>query len=128
MNLSGWEIDIQSVYGRLWAKRAQFHLDERLFESPSGQRAVLLFGIGEVGMNKQVGRLALLADKASPRVVFHAGSALFWFEGQSGEAVAFSDDGCRARVFQFRKPFWRRRAFECRPRTLDCDAGALLDG
>ena len=119
--------DLLALYGRAWAERARFHLSEQLYESPAGGWAVLLFGVGEVGMNKQVGRLALLRGKEAPHLLYHSGRRLFWFEGQPGEPVEFSSDGCRAQVWEFTQSLWRPRALGCQRRVLDCELGRLLE-
>ena len=126
MDFSGWELDLRALYGRRWKARERLHLTERLYESPDGARAVLLFGIGEVGMNKQIGWLALFHGKPDPRLLYHSGRTRFWFEGQAGEAVEFSADGCRADVFEFTQSLWRPHELGCRRRVLDCDRGRLF--
>lgn len=124
MNISGWEIDLPAVYGGSWEKRDRFHLTEKLYESPDGRWAVLLFGLGEVGMNKQVGPLALFREKTAPVLVYHSGSTAFWYEGIAGEPVVFDADGRRARVVEFLQP--KAKEFGSRERTLDFDAGGLM--
>jgi hypothetical protein len=122
MDISGWEIDLPSVYGGFWKKRAQFHLTERLYQSPDSQWAVLLFGIGEMGINKQVGRLALFRDKQAPRLVYHSGETAFWYEGGPSEEVVFNPDSRQAHVFEFlNKP-----KLDWRERVLDFEAGGLI--
>jgi hypothetical protein len=127
MDISGWEVDVSAIYGRLWKKRVQFHLSERLCQSPVLDSAVLLFGIGEVSMNKQVGRLALLRGKQAPRLIYHSGRRMFWFEGLPWEPVVFSEDGRHARVYELVKSTWWRRELGCRERVLDCESGGLSD-
>lgn len=124
MNLSGWEIDLPSVYGGLWEKRDRLHLTEQLYESPDARWAVLLFGLGEVGMNKQVGPMALFREKTAPALVYHSGTVTFWYEGIPGEPVVFSPDGRVARVMEFIQT--RPQEFGSRERTLDFDAGGLV--
>ena len=124
MDLSGWTLDLPSVYGGLWEKRDRFPLTERLYESPDGRWALLLFGLGEVGLNKQVGPLALFRDKASPTLVYHSGSTAFWFEGIAGDPVTFAPDGRTARVFEFVRD--RPNELGVRERTLDFASGRLL--
>ena len=125
MNLAGWELDLPALYGRWWQKRARFHLSERLFEAPGADWALVLFAIGEIGMNKQVGRLALLRGKDSPRVVRRYGRALFWFEGQPGEPVVFIDGDRRARLLECTRSFWRREPAGLRERFIDGETGRL---
>ncbi len=124
MNISGWEIDLPAVYGGSWEKRDRFHLTEKLYESPDGRWAVLLFGLGEVGMNKQVGPLALFREKTAPVLVFHSGSTVFWYEGLAGEPVVFGPDGRRARVVEFLQA--HPKEFGSRERILDFEAGGLV--
>jgi hypothetical protein len=85
----------------------------------------VLFAIGEIGMNKQVGRLALLRGKDSPRVVRRYRWALFWFEGQPGEPVVFVDGGRRARVLECTQSLWRREPAGLRERFIDGEIGRL---
>lgn len=125
MNVSGWELDLPALYGRRWRARARFHLTEHLYASPDGACAVVLFGVGEIGMNRQVGGLALFRDRPCPRLLYRSGRTLFWFEGPPGEPVVFSPDGGRADVFEYTQSFWRRREGGCRRRVLDCRRGRL---
>jgi len=124
VNLSGWEIDLPAVYGGSWPKRDRFHLTEKLYESPDGRWAVLLFGLGEVGMNKQVGPLALFREKTAPVLVYNSGPTAFWYEGIVGEPVVFGPDGRGARVVEFLQT--RPTEFGTRERTLDFGAGGLV--
>jgi hypothetical protein len=124
VNISGWEIDLPAVYGASWEKRERFHLTEKLYESPDGRWAVMLFGLGEVRMNKQVGALALFREKTAPVLVYHSGSTTFWYEGIAGEPVVFSPDGRGARVVEFLQT--NPKEFGSRERALNFDAGDLV--
>lgn len=125
MNDSGWTIDLQAVYGAwFWRTRARFGMTERLYESPDRSCAVLLFGIDEVGVNKQVGRLALLKDKAAPRVAWTSRWTKFWYEGVE-EPVVFDADRGIARVYEFRQNWWTG-GMSSRERLLDLRAERLL--
>lgn len=122
MLLSGWALDLEDLYGdRLWGERARFGLRDFLYEAPAGDRAVLLYAVGEVGLNKQVGRLAVLTGKAAPRVR-RAGAGLYWFEGCPGEPVAFDADGRRAWVWEYAEEPGGRLA--ARERALDLETAA----
>ena len=129
MNLSGWNIDLREVYGFFgWRRRSRFHLTEQLYESSDSACAALFFGIGEVGINKQVGSLALFKDKASPRMVWNSGGKLFWFEGAPGEPVLFTADGRMARLYEYlcgwdERPAWRERILELKKERLLASQG-----
>ena len=126
MDFSGWEIDLPSLYGPLWEKRAKFHLSEKLYPAPNSEWAILFFGIGEVGLNKQVGPIALFRGKQTPQRIYHSGERAFWYEGLRGEPVQFSPEDCQARVFEFLPgpPGLTHIGFH--ERTLDFETGALL--
>ena len=125
MVLSGWDIDLRAVYGdSLWKTRARLHLGEKLFESSDSTRGVLFFGIGEVGVNKQVARVALFEGKTAPRTLWRSGMTLFWFEGAPDEPIAFSGDRRTARLYQFVSG-WRGE-LGWRERVLDLETGRLL--
>ena len=106
---------------------------ERLFEPPDASCGVLFFAIGEVGLNKQVGALALFRDKAAPRLVWQSDrklgflTPLFWFEGLPGEPVVFENDlfdhAVRARVSEYEEP--KDGQFGVRERVLDLVSGGL---
>ena len=123
-NLAGWKIDLEAVYGAsLWKDRSRFSMREQLYESPDGSCAVLLFGIGEVGVNRQVARAALFKEKSAPRMTWSSGRTLFWYEGHEGEPVAFSEDGSTALLFEFVES-WRGRLSSPR-RRLDLSTSRL---
>jgi hypothetical protein len=108
VDVSGWDLELLALYGRAWAERARFHLSEQLYESPAGGWAVL-------------------RGKEAPHLLYHSGRRLFWLEGQPGEPVEFSSDGCRAQVWEFTQSLWRPRALGCQRRVLDCELGRLLE-
>ncbi|MBI3550859.1 MAG: hypothetical protein HY078_17625 [Elusimicrobia bacterium] len=124
-DLSGWPIDLRAVYLPVrWARRERFHLMERMYESPDGSHGVLFYGIGEVGVNKQVGYAALFEDKAAPLKVWSSRWKTFWFEGSPEEAVTFSADGKTARLLEHLtgpggRLDWRARTLFVAERRLD---------
>ena len=59
-HVKGWSLDLRSIYVSRWSDRERFHLREDLFESPDGEIAALLYAIGEVGVGKEIGRLAII--------------------------------------------------------------------
>lgn len=125
MDLSGWDIDLRAVYGdSSWERRSRFHLREWLYESPYFNCAALFFGVGEVGLNKQVGALALFRDKTTPRMVWHSGRTLFWFEGLPQEPIFFAADGRTARLCEYLPSVGGKLGW--RERVLDLQAGELL--
>jgi hypothetical protein len=125
VSLCGWQVDLRAIYRGLLRRREEFGLGERLYESPGAACAVLFFGIGEVGLNKQVAGVVLLRGKEAPRLAYHSGRMRFWYEGQVGEPVVFVDEGRRARLHEFVQRFWRRE-LGIRDRILDCEGGRLL--
>src|SRR5262249_26879881 len=90
-DIAGWRLDLRAVYGSLWEQRARFHLREWLAEAPGGVVAVLFYGLGEIGVNKQVGRLAVLRNKAQPVTVLRPEKLTFWFEGMVEDPVRFDE-------------------------------------
>lgn len=97
--LRGWPIDLKKLYGWLgWRRRARFQLRELLFESPDAGECLLLYHVGEIGVNKEVGRLAAFKDKAEPTLVHCAGSRLFWWSGE--DSVQWSPDGRLAFLYE----------------------------
>ena len=126
MNLNGWEIDLQSLYGRQWADREKFFMMERLFEAPGGDVAVVLFGIGEVGLNKEVGRLAVFRNKAAPVLLLPPGKELFWYEGASLEPVRFDESGNSAYVSEYLADYPKRGYLGVRERVVDLSTGLLV--
>lgn len=108
---------------------------EWLYEPPDASCAVVLYAIGEIGLNRQVGALALFRDKTAPRLVWQSERLplgvrrpLFWFEGQPGEPVVFETDlfehAVRARLFEYHEP--KGGGLGCRERVLDLVSGGLF--
>lgn len=124
MNFDGWEIDLPKLYGKRWKDRERFHLSEHLYPSPLGDRALLFYAVGEVGVNKQVGRVALFADKTAPRLLYASGETLFWFEGPGDSEVVFFLD-LKARLYEFSEPVGKRGSFGVHERMLDLSTGVL---
>ena len=124
MNFDGWEIDLPKLYGKRWKDRERFRMTEHLYPSPFGDRALLFFAVGEVGMNKQVGRVALFASQNAPRLLYYSEDILFWFEGPAEPVVLFFLD-LKARLYEFSRPVGKAGAFGVHERTLDCRSGVL---
>jgi hypothetical protein len=78
-NIKGWAVDLKAVYGNRWKDRDKFHLSEDLWESPDGNIAGLIYGIAEVGISKEVGRLAVLRCKEKPELAFNLPKFLCWY-------------------------------------------------
>jgi hypothetical protein len=126
VDLSGWEIDVRALYGRRWKKRGRYGLGERLYEAPASDHAVLFYALGEVGMCKQVGSVALFSGKEAPRLVWDSGPGLlFWYEGIEAEPVRFGPGGAEAHLSEFIEQRGPRPRFDERERVLDLTAGRL---
>lgn len=120
--LNGWRVDLPRLYGEAeWKRLQRFHCGQMLWPVEGRDLAVILFAIGEVGVGKQVGRLAVLADQHSPRPVFEAGLTIFWELGD--QTLRFSKDGNIAYCYEFGevrdKPDSNPSAFSCRLWGLD---------
>lgn len=125
MDLSGWDIDLRALYGAAgWERRTRFHLSERIYESPDGSCAALFFAVGEVGVNKQIAKVALFKDKSAPRMCWNSGWRRFWFEGAPGEAIGFAADGRTAQLYEYLCGWGGELSW--RERTLGLDQGRLL--
>lgn len=80
--MNDWPWDRKKVYGLWgWRRRHRLNLTEHLFEAPSGNRAVVLYHIGDIGLDCQVGHLLVLKDKAQGRVVWRDGRTTYWYAG-----------------------------------------------
>ncbi|MEW6077163.1 MAG: hypothetical protein AB1724_05100 [Thermodesulfobacteriota bacterium] len=90
-DIDGWEIDLRQIYGGRWRDRKRFGLGESLWEAPDGSYAVLLYGIGEIGINKEVGHLAVFRDKQAPVTVARFGRQLFWH--RDDDTAQFGEGG-----------------------------------
>lgn len=78
-NLNGWVLDLKAVYGSGWKEREEWRLREDLWESPGQTTAALLYRIAEVGVSKEVGRLALFRNKEKPELVFNFPDLTCWY-------------------------------------------------
>ncbi|MDD5208467.1 MAG: hypothetical protein PHV36_03710 [Elusimicrobiales bacterium] len=90
-NIKGWAIDLKAVYGRLWADKRKFHLREDLWESADGDTAALLYGIREIGVSKEIGRLAVFRDKDKPVMALDLPRLECWYLYDS--TAQFGDTG-----------------------------------
>ena len=90
-NLKGWAIDLKAVYRNRWNDKAKFHLSEDLWESPDKTFASLLYGIMEVGVSKEVGRLAVFRNKEKPEMILNLPKLECWYLYDS--TVQFGKDG-----------------------------------
>jgi hypothetical protein len=79
--VAGWPIDLAALYGRDWKNRARFCLSEDLFDIPGFDACVFFYNVGEIGVGKTVGRVALFVDRASPRKVFERPGEVYWYFG-----------------------------------------------
>jgi hypothetical protein len=114
--LQGWHVDLPLLYGASeWERREKFHLVEVLRPVPGRDLALVMYAVGEVGVGKQVGRLAALADRTSPRPLFKPGGALFWDLGDG--TFRFSSDGAIAYCYEFVEV---KKLFGRNPTTLAC--------
>lgn len=123
-DLGGWKIDLESIYASFWKRRGRFHLREWVKDAPTGDRAVLFYGIGEIGLNKQVGMVALLRTKSRPEIVLLPKKRLFWFEGPVDEPLRFDDQRPLAFVTEYTVSWWSKK-IGARPRVIDLVAGRL---
>ena len=98
--LQGWPLDLARLYGAAeWERRKKFYLWEEVQPVPGRDLALVLYAIGEVGVGKQVGRLAALADRKSPKLLFKPPATLFWELGV--QTFHFSKDGSVAYCYEF---------------------------
>ncbi len=91
--LKGWNIDLKRVYAGVLGdgKEPQPGVGCRLWESPEGDTAALLYDIIEVGVSKEIGRLALFRRKADPELAFDFPFLRCWYLYESG--VQFGRNG-----------------------------------
>jgi hypothetical protein len=81
--MNDWLWDRKKVYGLWgWRRRRRLNLSEQLFESPTGDAALVLYHIGEIGLDCQVGHLVVLKQKQNPRVAWQDGRATYWYTGE----------------------------------------------
>jgi hypothetical protein len=122
--LQNWPVDLPRLYGATeWERRKKFHLWEELRPAPDRDLALILYAIGEVGVGKQVGRVAVLIDRQSPKPIFNPRDTLFWELGD--QTFRFSKDGTIVYCYEFievkgvlnRNPI----SFSCRLWGLDLD-------
>ncbi len=116
-----WEIDWPSLYGRAWHRRNAFHLREHLFPAPGLDACLALYYIGEIGIHKEVGYLAVFKEAARPRLVHKSGWTLFWYNGD--QSLRWDERGKLAFVGECvsEKPWWASeiRRFDDRPCVFD---------
>lgn len=124
MDIGGWLFDVRALYGRSWRKRARSDLGEWLWEAPNGTSALLFFALGEVDMNRQIGRIAVLRRRGDPTCVV-LGRRLFWFEGHGSEPARCDPARNLALVDEVVRRWWSR-SFGSRPRAIDLTAARLL--
>jgi hypothetical protein len=79
------------VYGKLWKDREKWHLSEDLWESQDGNIAAVIYGISEVGISKEVGRLAIFRLKEKPELAFNLPKLFCWYLHNS--SIQFGNDG-----------------------------------
>lgn len=77
--IHGWKIDLKTTYGSLWRDKEKFHLREYLYESPDKNFAALLYGIAEIGVSKEIGRLALFRNKEKPELIANLPHLICWY-------------------------------------------------
>ena len=111
--IKGWNIDLDALYGDVPREYAR----EDLFESPDGHHAVVLFGISEVGVMKEAGRVAVYRNKAAPELVFRPENVVFWYAGP--QTVEFDSTGRFATLHEFRPQRWHGRWPRPRTRVID---------
>jgi hypothetical protein len=82
--MNDWLWDRKKVYGLWgWRRRQRLNLSEHLFESPSQDAALAMYHIGELGLDCQVGHLAVLKQRQNPRVAWRDGRATYWYTGKN---------------------------------------------
>lgn len=82
--LKGWKIDLKSVYGPDWEPKQRSWNDFCLWESPDGTIAALFHHIIEVGVSKEIGRLAIFRNKEKPEMLFNFSNLECWYLYESG--------------------------------------------
>jgi len=87
--LKGWAVDLKAVYAGRWREDRAPCLD--LFESPDGNTACLLYDIAEIGVGKEIGRLAVFRNKADPELLYNFAKLKCWYLYNS--AAQFGVDG-----------------------------------
>lgn len=120
--LNGWPIDLRGLYGWFrWKNRAKFSLREHLFESSGGDTCILLFYIGEFGVSKVSGHLAVFRNKNNPVKIFDGGRKQFWYFGDG--SVQWNPEKKLAFMYECKESFtfWKpdSRRYEIRLRVLD---------
>jgi hypothetical protein len=115
--LKGWLIDLPAIYGKSgWSDRAGLHLAEHLMEPP-GQHVlatcVMLYHIGEIGVSKEAGKLAVYRNKHNPKLLFNGRRALFWYFGD--DSIQWSQDGGLAFLYECTI---ERGLFDLNPRSF----------
>lgn len=81
--MNDWNWDRKKVYGLWgWRRRQRLNLGEHFFESPAAHGAIVLYHLGEAGLDHQVGHLVVLKEKQAPRVVWRDGHATYDYVGE----------------------------------------------
>ncbi|MFA6434893.1 MAG: hypothetical protein WCW52_09380 [Elusimicrobiales bacterium] len=89
-SIKGWAIDLKAVYGKRWDDKVKFHASEDLWESTDGRVAVLMYGISEVGISKEIGCLAVFRHKEKPVMALNLPWLKCWYSYNS--AVQFGEN------------------------------------
>ena len=77
MNIDGWSYDFSSL--RNWDIREKIpYVTDKIFESPNGEVACLLYSVAEVSALDYRGFLALFENKESPRLLLCANYINFY--------------------------------------------------
>lgn len=77
-NAHAWNVDLKIIYGNLWKDKKKFYLREDWYESPDKNLAGLLYGIMEIGVSKEIGRLAVFRGKQEPELVANLSRLECW--------------------------------------------------
>jgi len=117
--MNDWNIDLAALYGD--GPRGYAHED--LFESPDGRHAVVMYGIDEVGVNKEAGRVAVFRNKAAPELVFRPKLVAFWYAGTG--TAEFDPTGRFVTLHEFRSQTLGGGWPPPRTRTIDLERGAF---
>ncbi len=114
--LQGWRVDLLRLYGESeWKRLRPFYPQQQLWLVPGRDLGVIHFAICEVGVGKQVGRLAVLADQKSPSPVYEAGMTTFWELGKN--TLRFTKDGNLAYFYEYGE---MRAKPDANPTSLTC--------
>lgn len=100
-HLKGWKIELRAAYGSRWDRARELRpgADFCLWESPDGAIAALLYQIMEIGVSKEIGRLAVFRNKEKPEMLFNFQDLRCWYWHQ-GAAQFGKDELLFAHRFQ----------------------------